>query len=279
MAVPAVGMNDALLLMSILYLSIDLVGDWDEFKGCHQPIHQWILVSYGLVVLSRLVYISGAMLSRISAGAFLLDLREKDSNVQALMKLTWFAILPAFTAWSVVGTKWIWDVVQFTPQCAPGGAHFWFLAIWQSLSYFWICVHGGLGGVAWFLEHRLRRAERQLRQLESPDVIARWGHVSQLGRFDNMPDLAGGSGLGLSPDTIMSLSGASIAAVCFADDCECPICLNAIKTGDQMRELAGCSHRFHRSCIDLWLVRRADCPLCKGKVLPSTVAGPVSISV
>lgn len=31
----------------------------------------------------------------------------------------------------------------------------------------------------------------------------------------------------------------------------------------EARQLDGCGHTFHRSCIDLWLFRRADCPLCK----------------
>jgi hypothetical protein len=35
---------------------------------------------------------------------------------------------------------------------------------------------------------------------------------------------------------------------------------------DICRELPGCGHVFHESCIDLWLLRRGDCPLCKHRV-------------
>jgi len=269
----AVGTTDVVLLISLLYLGIDLLFEWDEFKSCQGPIHKWLLVSYGLVVCSRIVHMGGAVLTSSEAGAFLLDVRQKNPRIQLLMSLVWLVIFPGFTAWSAVGSFWIYDVVVHTPQCMPGGAHLWFLGIWQSLSYFWIVVHGGLGGVAWLLEKRLRRAEGELRQLEDPDLVARWGHVSQLDGYGNMPTLPGAkAGVGLTPAQILSLPGASVAANYGTEDCDCPICLNVIKAGDQVRELAGCSHCFHRSCIDLWLVRRADCPLCKGKVSASDSA-------
>jgi len=264
MTASQVGLNDAVLVFSLLYLSLDLQYEWDAFEGCHKPIHKWLLVSYGLVVVSRLVYVAGAMLSTAGGGDFLLDLRQKDTVLQVLTSLTWLAILPAFTAWSVVGTLWIWDVQKYTPKCLPSGAHLWFLAIWHTLSYFWIIIHGGLGAVIWFLERRLRRAEGELRQLEDPDLLARWGQVSRLQGYTAMPSLPGGEGL--SPSQINALPGANSRAADGATEEECPICLNAIRPGDQVRELSGCSHCFHRSCIDLWLVRRADCPLCKGKV-------------
>lgn len=42
------------------------------------------------------------------------------------MVVDWYqVILPAFTIWSMVGTAWVWDVMNHTPQCLPGGAHFW----------------------------------------------------------------------------------------------------------------------------------------------------------
>jgi len=252
--------------MSLFYLTFDLVCEWNSYNGCYQPIHKWLLISYCLVVLSRVIYIGGALLSRTGAGAFLLDLRQKSGRIQLLMTLIWVVVVPCFTAWSLVGSYWIYDVVRYTPQCMPGGAHLGFLGIWQGLSYFWIIVHGCLGGVAWLLEKRLQRTEGELRQLEDPDTVARWGNVSQLQGYTSMPTTLRGQGL--SPSQILGLAGVSVAPVqsANAEESECPICLNAIKAGDQVRQLAGCSHSFHRSCIDLWLVRRADCPLCKGKV-------------
>eukprot|EP00890_Picochlorum_soloecismus_P001878 jgi/Picsp_1/2691/NSC_00921-R1_protein len=43
----------------------------------------------------------------------------------------------------------------------------------------------------------------------------------------------------------------------------CAICLDQYCSGDKLRELP-CSHRFHRNCIDEWLLSQtALCPLCK----------------
>jgi len=43
---------------------------------------------------------------------------------------------------------------------------------------------------------------------------------------------------------------------------ECMVCLETLQKGDELRVLP-CLHRFHRSCIDSWLARKAICPICK----------------
>jgi len=51
----------------------------------------------------------------------------------------------------------------------------------------------------------------------------------------------------------------------------CPICLDVFDEGDDMRILPNCSHGFHRSCIDTWLVGTLSdidtltsvCPTCR----------------
>merc|ERR1712066_385373 len=52
----------------------------------------------------------------------------------------------------------------------------------------------------------------------------------------------------------------------------CAICVDALNPGDSVRRLSACGHMFHQSCIDLWLLRQADCPLCKQTVsaIPSS---------
>eukprot|EP01083_Nonionella_stella_P252640 870195_1 len=46
---------------------------------------------------------------------------------------------------------------------------------------------------------------------------------------------------------------------------ECAICLRPQKTKEEIRILP-CHHRYHAECVDLWLNRRAHCPMCKLKV-------------
>ncbi len=43
---------------------------------------------------------------------------------------------------------------------------------------------------------------------------------------------------------------------------ECTICLLPHQTNDEIRVLP-CQHKYHVECIDLWLNRRAHCPMCK----------------
>jgi hypothetical protein len=186
--------------------------------------------------------------------------------------LTWLFAFPFFICWTLLGTAWLYDVITVSPTCVPSTAHLWFSSLWLVLSYVWIFVHAALAVVAWLLERRVRRAEGNLRALEADeDVVSRWGHVSQQSSASALAQFPEG---GLSPTEIRELPGVSL----FDDSCrpcgedtECAICITAFKAGDSIRTLSSCSHQFHRSCIDLWLLRRADCPLCKRDVRASDV--------
>jgi hypothetical protein len=46
----------------------------------------------------------------------------------------------------------------------------------------------------------------------------------------------------------------------------CSVCLEAYRAGDQLRTVP-CFHSFHKHCIDDWLSRKAECPVCKHSVL------------
>lgn len=257
-----VSCNDAVLVLSLCYLSLDMQLEWEYFAGCRRPIHKWLLVSYGLIVASRVVYVGGTILATQDSGDFLLNLRPKETTMRVLMSLTWLVILPFFTIWTVLGTSWLSDIHHFTPHCLPNGVHLWFLAIWQLLSYFWIIIHCGLGIVAWFLERKVRKAEGDLRQIEDADVLARWGQVSRLHGYTSLTRMSTAGGL--TPSQIGCLPCEILGNDSIEE--ECPICLNILHPGDAVRQLTSCSHTFHRSCIDLWLLRRADCPLCKRDV-------------
>jgi len=264
-----VGVNDAVLILSLLYLSIDLQFEWEGYNTCARPIHKWLLVSYALIVFSRLVYIIGSTMSVGESGDFLLNLRQKGPALQILMTLTWLVIVPFFTFWSALGTHWIIEVRRYSPECLPNGVHLWFLIVWQVMSYLWIIIHCGLGGVAWFLERRLRNVEGDLLQIEDDDVLSRWGQVSRLNGYTSLQGVGKG---GLTPKEINCLPCASVPENTCSETVleECPICLIVLESGDAVRQLATCGHTYHKPCIDLWLLRRAECPLCKRKVKAST---------
>eukprot|EP00747_Dinoflagellata_sp_TGD_P161733 gnl/TRDRNA2_/TRDRNA2_178538_c0_seq1.p1 gnl/TRDRNA2_/TRDRNA2_178538_c0~~gnl/TRDRNA2_/TRDRNA2_178538_c0_seq1.p1 ORF type:complete len:289 (+),score=38.12 gnl/TRDRNA2_/TRDRNA2_178538_c0_seq1:99-965(+) len=264
------GYNDGVLLISLLYSSIDIQYEWDTFSTCKRPLHHWLLVSYVAIVCFRVTHILG-MRSFASAGAdsggdFLLNLRQKGTFSKVLISFTWLIALPFFTLWTMVGTWWLYDTLMHTAQCLPMGTHLWFIIFWQILSYLWIFIHMALGSVAWLLERRVRRAESDLRSIEDDDVLNRWGQVSQLQGYMSLTSSSGMGLGGLTPAQIQSLPS-TVADVTEASEAtECPICLNDFQCGEKVRQLGSCGHTFHKSCIDLWLLRRADCPLCKRKV-------------
>lgn len=273
--VQQLGYNDGILFISLLYSCVDLQYEWDSFSTCRQPIHQWLLVSYACVIGFRLMHLLGMRTVAHAASAnananvpgdFLLDLRQKSLLPRFLASFTWFVALPFFLVWTLIGTSWMWEVMRETPKCVPSATHMWFSGFWLALCYLWIIIHAALGIVAWVLEKRVRRAEGFLREVEDTDVVSRWGQVSQISGYQS---LSGTGDAGLTPEEIRALPCETTMAldseVGLAEH-ECSICLHAFEAGDSVRYLPVCNHTFHRSCIDLWLLRRADCPLCKRSV-------------
>lgn len=48
-------------------------------------------------------------------------------------------------------------------------------------------------------------------------------------------------------------------------DHECRICLSTFSEGENVKTLP-CLHIYHQSCIDNWLQRKGDCPICRESV-------------
>jgi hypothetical protein len=263
--------NDAVLVTSLLYLSLDMQYEWHEFVSCKWPVHRWLLGSYVFILAFRLIHVLGAMHATMESGDFLMNLRHKETLPQFLMSLTWAFVLPLFAFWTAIGSFWLYDSKKSSATCLPMGLPLYFIITWQALSYAWILIHTVLGGVAWRLENRLRHREDSLRAIEDPDTLGRWGQVSQLPAYTA---LANTSFEGLTPQQIKQLPETTAKELMFIEDSEreCSICLTALRADDPARQLAACGHVFHRSCIDLWLLRRADCPLCKSSVVSSMAA-------
>jgi hypothetical protein len=182
--------------------------------------------------------------------------------------------MPGFSIWTVAGSFWTYDVWNSSPNCLPS-QFFWFTLLWQVVSYFWIAAHLVIGFVALSRERSLRLHEADLRALEDPETVERWGAMSQLHSESAMslsgaPTRRGQSTRpGLSPAEIGALGGIKQAteSSCGFEDClECSVCLGELRPGDTLRQLPNCVHSFHRSCIDLWLLQSATCPLCKAEV-------------
>lgn len=271
--------NDVALMGSLVYFCVDLSQEWESFSGCKQPIHMWLLASCICAIVFRACAVllgscSASSSSPSSApsdgriiggslGELLLDLRTKGSMSRALATFTWTLAVPFFILWTFLGTSWLWQVMRQTPECL-GSTYCWFSIVWLLLCYYWIFVHVALSLWACRLRRRVRRTEANLRDIEDDETLRRWGQVSRSSADRPLAE-AVGVGESLSSAAIRALP-CETAPETVLGKCECPICLEEIVSGDSIRSLPNCGHKFHRSCIDLWLVRRADCPLCKGKV-------------
>ncbi|GLT79225.1 hypothetical protein SLA2020_507190 [Shorea laevis] len=58
---------------------------------------------------------------------------------------------------------------------------------------------------------------------------------------------------------------------------ECPVCLAVFVDGEEVRQLSACKHAFHATCIDLWLRKNSNCPVCRATVAvrkPNDTAAP-----
>lgn len=260
---------DMIQFVSLAYAAFDLMIDWDEFKYCSRPIHFPLMASYVFGACFRTCHLLG----NAQAGngkEFLLSMRHEQFVAKVLMWLTWCCFLPMFVACTSLGTYWLHDVLTNTAYCLPPASQPWFIISWQVMSYVWIIVYVLFGAFSCIFERRLRAAERLIRQVEDPDSIARWGHMSDHVDHDT---IAKGDNAGMKPEEIAKLPTWTWIGADMGES-ECAICLGDLADGDQVRGL-GCDHVFHKSCIDMWVVRNANCPLCKRSVVTTKVPEPV----
>ncbi|KAG0531104.1 hypothetical protein BDA96_05G245100 [Sorghum bicolor] len=43
----------------------------------------------------------------------------------------------------------------------------------------------------------------------------------------------------------------------------CSVCLSQLVDGEKVRVLTACMHYFHATCVEAWLHRKANCPVCR----------------
>lgn len=256
--------NDVILGVAFFCAALLLISEWHFFAECPRPLHMWLLVSYFLGGLFRMMHHIGARTAP-EGKEFLLHLRPQKLLPRALLIFTWTLLLPIFTVWNVLGSFWLKEVLNDAPQCLPESTPSWYVIVWQCLCHLWSVVHIIFGIIACTIERRLRLAERDIRAVEDDDTLARWGPMT------SYPDYALTNKQGLHAGDIDKLP-VSTWQCDDGDDAscsECPICLNQFENGDVVRMLPNCGHVFHKPCIDLWMLRCALCPLCKCEVKAS----------
>ncbi|KAL3334688.1 hypothetical protein AABB24_031091 [Solanum stoloniferum] len=56
--------------------------------------------------------------------------------------------------------------------------------------------------------------------------------------------------------------------------CECAVCLNDFQDNEKLRIIPSCAHIFHIDCIDVWLQKNANCPLCRTNISSTKIPYP-----
>ncbi|KAM0827932.1 hypothetical protein ACQ4PT_067875 [Festuca glaucescens] len=51
----------------------------------------------------------------------------------------------------------------------------------------------------------------------------------------------------------------------------CAVCIEELQEGAVVRMLPSCKHYFHASCVDVWLLSHATCPVCRASPRPEKV--------
>ncbi|KAF8115792.1 hypothetical protein N665_0025s0240 [Sinapis alba] len=81
----------------------------------------------------------------------------------------------------------------------------------------------------------------------------------------------------ITTDGLQRSAIASITVVGFKkgegviDGTDCSVCLSEFEDDEALRLLPKCSHAFHISCIDTWLLSHKNCPLCRAPVFSTEV--------
>lgn len=229
------------------------------------PMQRWLLVSYANVGVFRLTYHLGKTKSHAGEN-FIFSFRQRNLTARLVIYFTWSMLVPFFSVWTVLGSVWLHGTVAAHAQCSGDSTmNPMLIFLWQLVSYIWICIYMVYFGVSCVIEHRLRQEEKNMNLIESEESLSRWGRLRPGITADYEPfnPIKRNAQTGLQPFEIQALPCKRAETNC---EMECPICLSEINAGESTCSLPGCGHEFHKSCINLWLLHRADCPMCKRKV-------------
>jgi hypothetical protein len=220
---------------------------------CHRPLDIWLLIAALHLSCFAAAFAVG---QRAENGSCLWFIEPHSGVANAAFTFTWAALLPLFAGWALLGMNWLSETLQNTPDCFSDKWPFTptICAVSQIL-----CVIGVLGYTVFVTNvwdaQRCREANAAaILAVQDNDLVNRWGYIKPAANME----LCGG----LSTQEISDLPRHALAC----DDGECAICLSALLEGDHARSLPGCGHVFHRACVDLWLLRKTACPLCKADV-------------
>eukprot|EP00811_Abedinium_folium_P005458 NODE_15027_length_1072_cov_3.529101.p1 GENE.NODE_15027_length_1072_cov_3.529101~~NODE_15027_length_1072_cov_3.529101.p1 ORF type:complete len:280 (+),score=79.48 NODE_15027_length_1072_cov_3.529101:44-883(+) len=254
---------DVFAAVLLLVFCPDLCLNWNAYRACHA--HTWLLASYLSVALLSALNLAGAVTGHVG---FLVEVRQKRQLPRCLALVSWCAVVPCLCAWTALGTFWQMDI-RASELPAPRRA---LTVCWVAVLHVWLGRYFAMARSCLCMELRVHMAERELRRLfeeeeDNGDAPPWW----DLTEADTSYSALLGSSAGLAAREVAKLLHA-VQPDCGTAAVQCAICLAEVKLNTRLRRLPGCGHTFHCSCIALWLLRRAECPLCKRSVMPPSRA-------
>ncbi len=118
MRCPKFSVYDFFFLLAYLILNFYLVRNYESFKQCAHPLHQWLLIDYNLLLVIRILFVI------------------KSSNygrifIQIVSFLFYGLAMPSVIGWSVVGVLWhtTTDI-----ECIPEDMVPWSFTLWLGIT-------------------------------------------------------------------------------------------------------------------------------------------------
>lgn len=245
------GVNDFFLAVLFFYMASDMNCNPNAYN-CDQPIRAWLLGTCAIVATLRI--------ARLVSNSYACDEIHCLFPSGFLGSLVW----PVLAGWAAAGTMWTWRARMQSKLCLMEPRHLFLVLSWLAAVYTWLIFHAWVYVIAWQHARHLEWIKNNLRAVENGDVRSRWGNVSEHPVDASMSQ-------GLTAEEISAMPSKTVTRLLLiakGQDLDCSICLGALRNGDYVRPLDACGHTFHRACIDLWLLRRAECPLCKTGIGP-----------
>jgi len=227
---------------------------WRAIGPCDSQLGMWLSAELALLGSFLCLFTVGA---RSSPSALSWFLQPQTRAADLAFKASWALLLPLSVVSLERGASWLSREISkelaedqlrnshcLTDSTCIGAA--------ITLVVFGLLTIGYAvfaGNVLWY-DRSIRTGATIMSKVEDGDLIARWGP---------QPPTLASELTGLSVSRLSELHLSTCETPDFAS---CSICLEQIQVGDQFRRLP-CEHTFHKSCLDLWLLRQGSCPMCK----------------
>lgn len=224
-----------------------------SYQQCHHPLDFWSWIAGFLASGFGLAFMVGRSAER---GASWWFIDPQNCIAKAAFTCTWAVLLPLLLGWTVLGMSWLSDTIHNTPDCFATEGYFTpaFVASLQVICAMALVVYAVFVANVWDAERCRRANAAAISSVEDDDLVERWGQLKPAAAME----FCGG----LLPFEFGDLPRHSINR----NGSACAICLSEMTVGECARTLPRCGHVFHRACIDLWLLHRTSCPLCKSDV-------------